>query len=148
MDGTVQTFPCTIAEADETTIIVYYRMVRDHNLHGIHLNAGELTVGYFWCDRPYNLYHWVRSDGSTAAYYFNVGAVTRWDGATLAWNDYAVDVLATPDGRLDVLDEDEIPDDCDQNLRDEISRGRDVILRDLPTLIASATATTARLLAP
>ena len=104
LDGTVQEFDCIVAARAQDHVVIRYRMVKDHNLHGVPLHAGELTFGYFWFDRPYNLYHWVRADGASVAWYFNIGSVTHFDGNTLRWRDDAIDILATPDGNVRVLD--------------------------------------------
>ena len=67
LDGRVQEFACDVTAREVDHVVIRYRMVKDHDLHGVSLHAGELTFGYFWFDRPYNLYHWVRTDGATAA---------------------------------------------------------------------------------
>jgi hypothetical protein len=56
------------------------------------------------------------------------------------------DVLATPDGRFQVLDEEELPPDLDPVLRRHIEACRDRIVAELPTLIAEIEARTATLL--
>lgn len=144
LDGRVQEFDCTVAARTDDHVVIRYQMVTDHDLHGVPLRAGELTFGYFWFDRPYNLYHWVRRDGSTAAWYFNIGSVTSFDGAVVAWRDDAIDILATPDGRVRVLDEDELPEDLDPTTRLAITTARDRVLAELPALIRDADASTAR----
>jgi len=145
--GHTQSFACDVALRTEQCIVVYYRMTRDYNLHGIPLQAGNLTVGYFWFDRPYNLYHWIERDGTTSAWYFNIGDVTSFDGSTLEWHDLAVDILATPSGRIDILDEDELPADLDPALRSRIMHARDVVLGALAELTSDADITSAHLLA-
>ena len=52
-------------------------------------------------------------------------------------------MLATPDGRVQVLDEDELPPDLDPALRRYVEEARDRILRDLPDLIAESEARSA-----
>ena len=145
--GRTQSFACDVAMRRDDCLVVYYRMTQDYNLHGIPLQAGNLTVGYFWFDRPYNLYHWIECDGTTSAWYFNVGDVTSFNGSTLEWHDLAVDILATPSGRIDVLDEDELPADLDPALRSRIMHARDVVLGSLTELTREADITTAHLLA-
>jgi len=48
----------------------------------------------------------------------------------LEWRDLTLDVLATPAGRLDVLDEHELPKDLDPVLRTRIAAGKQAILTD------------------
>lgn len=144
LDGRVQEFDCHVVAREHDHLVIRYQMVRDYNLHGVPLYAGEYTFGYFWFDRPYNLYHWIRRDGSTAAWYFNIGAVTAFDGSVLRWRDDAVDVLATPDGRVRVLDEDEVPDGLEPTARQSIFAARDQVLAELELLIENAQTSTAR----
>lgn len=147
LDGRVQEFDCAVVARSHDHIVIRYRMVSDHDLHGIPLFAGELTYGYFWFRRPYNLYHWVRRSGETAAWYFNIGSVTNFDGKTLHWRDDAIDVLATPDGRVRVLDEDEVPADLDAGARQAIFAARDRVLAEITSLTVDADAATAALFA-
>jgi predicted RNA-binding protein associated with RNAse of E/G family len=140
LSGRVDRFRCDVAARSSSEVVVHYRVPRARSVHGVSLPEGTLTVGYFWTDRPYNLYHWVAPDGRTLAHYFNVGDVTRLTADLLEWRDLAVDVLATPDGRVRVLDEDELPPDLDPALRRYVQAARDRILADLPDLIRDSEA--------
>ncbi len=57
----------------------------------------------------YNVYHWLDRAGQTLGYYFNICDETRITAEVIEWRDLTVDVLAIPGGRLDVLDEHELP---------------------------------------
>jgi predicted RNA-binding protein associated with RNAse of E/G family len=133
--GLRRRFVCDVVERSTEHAVVLYRMRGAATVHGVEILAGSLSVGYFWRDRPYNVYHWLTPAGRTLAHYVNVGDVTAYDGAVIEWHDLAVDVLATPDGRVRVLDEDELPPDLDPALRRHVEDARDRVLRDLPTLI-------------
>jgi hypothetical protein len=145
LGGRVERFPCDLVSRSPERLVVLYRVPAARRVHGVDLPAGALTVGYFWTTRPFNLYHWVESEGRTLAHYFNVGEVTRLSADTLEWRDLAVDVLATPDGRVLVLDEDELPPDLDPVLRGHIEDARDQVLRDLPDLVRDSEAESARI---
>lgn len=80
------------------------------------LAPGTLSVVYFWFDRPYNVYHWLNG-GETLVHYVNIGRFRSLNERALVWDDYAVDVLAFPDGAVEVVDEDEIPDTTDSATR-------------------------------
>ena len=41
-------------------------------VHGVDLPAGTVSVGHFWSDRHYNVYHWLEPAGKTLGYYFNI----------------------------------------------------------------------------
>jgi hypothetical protein len=147
LGGRVDRFVCEVVERSGNHIVVLFRVRRDGDVHGVRVPAGTRSLGYFWVDRPYNVYHWVAPDGATVGLYANVGDVVRLEERELEWRDLVVDVLATPDGAARVLDEDELPVDLDPAARRRIAAGRDRILGDLPTLLAELERRSAELLA-
>jgi len=96
---------------------VIYRMPAAYQLEDILLPRGSRSLGYFWQDRPYNTYHWIDDKQDTLALYFNVCDQTRIGEDTIEWRDLVVDVLITPDRRCRILDEDELPENLDCDLR-------------------------------
>jgi len=106
------------------------------HVHGIDLPAGTVTFGHFWTDRFYNVYHWLDARGGTIGFYFNLADGTVIGDGQLEWRDLTLDVLATPSGRLDVLDEDELPRDLDAAARAHIATGKQAILSDSRQLMA------------
>ena len=72
------------------------------------LAAGTVTIGHFWTDRTYNVYHWLERD-RTIAFYVSVADETTIDDTVIAYTDLIVDVLLRPHGAIEVLDEDELP---------------------------------------
>jgi predicted RNA-binding protein associated with RNAse of E/G family len=98
------------------------------------LRAGTLSFGYFWADRSYNVYHFLHA-GKTLAYYVNVGRLRSIGDAEVVWDDYAVDVLATPDGSVEVLDEDEVPETTAQPIRDFIADATAQVLAEIGNII-------------
>ena len=82
------------------------------HVHGVDLPAGTVSFGHFWEDRGYNVYHWLDGAGRTVGYYFNIADETRISPNVNSWRDLVLDVLATPDGRCQVLDEHELPARC------------------------------------
>jgi hypothetical protein len=143
LSGRLDRFVCEVYSRDDEQLIVLFRLPRARDVHGVHLPEGTLTVGAFWRSRAYNLYHWVHSEHGTLAYYFNIGDVRSWGAAEFEWDDLAVDILATPGGRVQVLDEDELPPDLDPQRRAYILAARDEVLRDLPRLMETAEQTAA-----
>ncbi len=105
-------------------------MPKDVRLEDILLPAGSVSLGYFWEDRAYNVYHWIDEKHATRALYFNIADSTRISEDAIAWRDLSVDVLISPDGRCRVLDEDELPADIDPGLLAYIESARDELCRD------------------
>ena len=105
-------------------------------VHGVELPAGTVTFGHFWTDRLYNVYHWLDPRGQTVGFYFNLSDSTIIGEGRLEWRDLTLDILVTPAGRLEVLDEDELPLDLDDALRARIEQARASLLSELPLVTA------------
>jgi len=112
----------------------------------ITLAPGTLSVGYFWCDRPYNVYHWLYR-GKTLLYYINIGRFAALTGEALVWDDYAVDILAFPDGAVEVIDEEEIPEAVDTTTRALIADATATVLAEFDVIVAAVEEETPSLLA-
>lgn len=131
-------FTCEVYSQTDDELIALFRLPEPRDVHGVWLPAGTITVGYFWRKRPYNLYHWLDKKGRTLAYYFNIGDVRSWGPTEFEWDDLAVDILSSPSGRTQVLDEDELPEDLATERKEYIFSARDEVLRDLTALVETA----------
>lgn len=138
LSGREARFTCEVFSHTEDELVALFRLPEPRDVHGVWLPAGTITVGYFWRTRPYNLYHWLDKRGRTLAYYFNIGDVRSWATTEFEWDDLAVDILASPSGRTQVLDEDELPEDLPDERRVYILSARDEVLRELATLTETA----------
>ncbi len=130
LDGCEKRFHCRVIEGDQRRVVVLYIAPAAMHVHGVDLPAGTVTFGYFWTDRLYNVYHWLDGRGETIGFYFNLSDQTVIGDGHLEWRDLTLDVLATPAGRLEVLDEDELPADLDETTRAHIEEARRSILAD------------------
>ena len=65
------------------------------------------TVEYYWLDRWYNVFRFLKDDGSTRLWYCNVNTPPQFEGDTLTYIDFDIDILVQPDFSFQVLDEDE-----------------------------------------
>jgi predicted RNA-binding protein associated with RNAse of E/G family len=132
LDGREKHFQCKWLDGDPTRgrVMVLFVSTEDMLVHGVALPAGTVTFGHFWTDRPYNAYHWMNPRGETIGIYFNLSDRTQMTNDLLQWRDLAVDILTTPGGRVEVLDEDELPAELDPELRRWIDRGKAAILDD------------------
>ena len=130
--GERKTFDCELLTRADAEVVVIYRMPRDLPLaiEDILLPEGTVSLGYFWENRPYNVYHWIDDALATRALYFNIADSTRISEDRIDWRDLAVDVLISPDGRCRVLDEDELPADLETALLRYIETVRDELCAD------------------
>jgi Protein of unknown function (DUF402) len=134
LDGTVRTYPCEGVEVADGHAVLLYRITASGRVADVSLAPGTLTVAYYWTDRPYNVYHWIAPSGDTLAYYFNLSGPVRIGLDRVEWEDLEVDVLVTPDGRVQVLDEDAVPAAAAARLP-EIARARERVLADRRTVV-------------
>jgi uncharacterized protein len=134
--GREKRFDCRLISGDQSQAVVLWVASEPMHVHGIDLPAGTLSLGYFWTDRHYNVYHWLDRSGRTVGFYFNICDRTRIDGQSIEWRDLVVDVLSTPAGRLEVLDEDELPADLDAETMTHIEAGKRAVLASPAALIA------------
>jgi len=135
LTGERKLFDCELLSLTAGEAVVIYRMPRDITLEDLLLPRGGRSLGYFWEDRAYNVYHWVDDNLQTLALYFNICDNTRISPAQIAWRDLTVDILVTPDLRCRVLDEDELPDDIDSKLLSRINATRDALCADAARLL-------------
>ncbi|MDH3636036.1 MAG: DUF402 domain-containing protein [Gammaproteobacteria bacterium] len=134
--GERKEFNCELLKRAKGEIAMIYRMPRDIQLEDLLLPKNSISIGYFWEDRAYNAYHWIDHQCQTLALYFNICDNTHISTDQVAWRDLAVDVLISPDLRCRVLDEDELPDDLDRNLRAYIETARDALCADPGRLLS------------
>jgi hypothetical protein len=130
LDGREKRFDCRLLALapDGRHAAVLWIAPEPMHVHGVDLPAGTVSVGHFWTDRHYNVYHWLDRAGRTLGYYFNICDETRIAAGVIDWRDLTVDVLAIPGGRLDVLDEHELPAELPPGISGHIAAGKEAIL--------------------
>jgi len=146
LDGKVVEYPCKglLFEPGARAVILCEIAEAEPVVGGrLTLDPGTRSYGYFWLDRPYVPYHWL-VDGRTWLHYVNLGRVVSIEPGRVVWDDYAVDVLVWPDGRVEVVDEDEIPPDTDESIVAFIAEAKERLLAELDDVIASVERETAR----
>ena len=77
-----------------------------HHLLG-DIPRGTRTIEYYWLDRWYNVFRFLKADGSTRLYYCNVNMPPKLEGDALTYIDLDIDILVQPDLSYRVLDLDE-----------------------------------------
>ena len=134
--GVEKRFDCRRVAGDDRHAVVLWVAREPMHVHGIDLPAGTVSLGHFWTDRHYNVYHWLDADRRTVGFYFNICDRTRIDEHVIEWRDLVIDVLSTPGGRLEVLDEDELPNNLDPETLSHIEIGKRAILTSPGALVA------------
>jgi predicted RNA-binding protein associated with RNAse of E/G family len=138
LDGTVSEYRCERLSLEiDRRAVLRYAIDREWVIGdtGIVLRPGHITIGHYWSDRPYNVYHWLDGD-RTIAYYCNVATDTVIHEDLVGYTDLVVDVLLRPSGETIVLDEEELPPDLAPARRIVIARALEAIASGPRRLIA------------
>lgn len=137
LDGRVRHFVSDCLLLDSSRAILLYEIDEPEIVAGrLELPSGTCSYGYFWLDRSYNVYHWLH-EGKTLAYYINLGRCRSITDRELVWDDYAVDVLVRPSGDVEVLDEDELPENVDPSIRRFVTKAQALVFDQLEQIIQS-----------
>jgi uncharacterized protein len=138
LDGSVVEYACEPLVVEEgRRAVVRYVTTQDRPLQGtdLVLRNGTVTIGHFWTDRPYNIYHWLEN-GRTVAFYVSIAADTTIEPETIAYRDLVVDVLIRPSGAIEILDEDELPPSIEPRYRLVIAKALETCVTEAKRLTA------------
>ena len=138
LDGTVVEYACeSLIVEPARRAVVRYVSERDRAIEGtdLVLRAGTVTVGHFWVERPYDVYHWLDGD-RTLALYVNIAADTSIEESVIGYTDLVVDVLLRPGGAIEILDEDDLPPSLEPRYRLAIAKALEACITEPRRLIA------------
>lgn len=137
LDGSVAEFACeALAVEPGRRAVLRYVVDREWPIAdtALRVPVGAVTIGHYWTDRPYNVYHWL-VDGRTLGYYCNVAADTVISTDAVRYLDLTVDVLLRPSGAIEILDEEELPTDLAPAHRLVIAKALEVLVSSPRALI-------------
>jgi predicted RNA-binding protein associated with RNAse of E/G family len=138
LDGTLVEYACdALIVVPGRRAVVRYVSGEDRAIEGtdLVLKKGTVTIGHFWADRPYGVYHWLEGT-RTIAFYVNVATDTTIEDSTVAYIDLVIDVLLRPGGAIEILDEEELPPTLDPRYRLAIAKALEVCVTEGRRLIA------------
>ena len=138
LDGSVVEYVCEpLVVEPGRRAVVRYVTAQDRPIEGtdLVLRQGTVTVGHFWTDRPYNVYHWL-DHGRTVALYVSIATDTTIAPALIAYRDLVVDVLIRPSGAIEILDEDELPPSIEPAYRLAIAKALETCVTEARRLTA------------
>lgn len=148
-------FTCELLTFREGYAVLKYVIDENRSVGGVLLPRGTITLALYYSDRFYNLYYWISPRDSSVgeepievrsktpwahdiACYFNIAELVRLSPQEIVYRDLVVDILVLPDGRSKVLDEAELPEHLDPELRHRIATTRDELLADHSRIIDEA----------
>jgi protein associated with RNAse G/E len=142
-------YPCSLLEQTPDRLVLSYSISMAERIAELDLPAGSTSYGYYWPQHPYNVYHWMDPDGKTLGFYVNLSGPVFIGEDYVEWTDLVIDVLILPDPtlgyRVQVLDEDEVPDDIDGSLKLHLVSALHEVMHSWPALVRSVAAHSSRL---
>lgn len=137
-DGRVhRRWPARVARLEGSLVVldaVFEEEIR-HPLLGT-IVSGTISTEYYWTDRWYNVFRFLEPSGELRNFYCNVNSPAEYDGETLTFTDFDIDVLVRPDFSFAILDEDEFAVNAARfDYPSEISRRVREALAELVALI-------------
>jgi predicted RNA-binding protein associated with RNAse of E/G family len=138
LDGSVVDYACEALVVEPgRRAVVRFVTEQDRTLEGtdLVLQKGTVTIGHFWTDRPYNVYHWLER-GRTVALYVSIATDTTIEPTAIAYRDLIVDVLIRPSGAIEILDEDELPPSLEPRYRLAIAKALETCVTEARRLTA------------
>jgi protein associated with RNAse G/E len=134
--GKIKEFDCVLAEKKTDEVVIVYKISAPLRFLEVDLPSGVRSFGYYWARRNYNVYHWVSEDNKTIVFYFNVSRSTEILDDRVYWQDMIVDIALFSDGKMEVLDEEEIPPDMNSEDRRLIEKTKKEILSNAKEITA------------
>ena len=142
LSGTEVTYDCELVALSDKLGILKYSIDRQWQVGSVTLQPGAVTYGFYWPDRPHVLYKWLDKSGDALGDYFNIADSVILSEQEFSWRDLVVDILVLPTGQVEVLDEDEIPEYLDEELRHYIESAKRMLLRNCQEVAAETSALT------
>ncbi len=135
LSGELHEYHCELVLLTDTFGVLRYVIDREYHLDGITLYPGEVTLAFYWTNRPYTLYSWRHNKPGQELYYFNIADRVSLSQAKFAWRDLVVDILIDGHENAHILDEDDLPSNLDLELRDYIKRANHHLLTNYHQII-------------
>lgn len=132
--GGKRIFECELIYTDYQFGILKYVLEKSYTVSNLLLPKGAITYAFYWVDRPYTLYKWYIGR-KILANYFNIADRINLSDNKFEWRDLTVDILILPKGIVEVLDENEIPEGTDLEIKKYIYQNKEYILREYPQII-------------
>ena len=103
LNGTSQTFECDLVYRDDEALVIRYES------KGQYSALASVSEGYYWEGRNYLIYKMFR-EGRLVGHRFDVCRDVAFGTDSVAWTDLLLDFFFTPEGELQVHDEDDVED--------------------------------------
>jgi hypothetical protein len=105
----VWAYPGSILDQDDSGVLVRASFDRERvDLGLLELQRGDLFLEHYYFDRWYNIFSVYSGDnGPLKGWYCNIARPATLEAGRLRADDLALDYVVLPDGRMQLLDQDE-----------------------------------------
>ncbi len=131
-----KTFDCYLVERMQNEVVLAFRPSEEIQFLGITFGPNTVSLGYFWENRNYNVYHWKDVSGNTLLFYFNISKDTKFGADRVDWKDLIVDIAVKPHSKPAVLDEQEVPQNAQSEDIKLVQKSEEEILSKLEIIQA------------
>jgi protein associated with RNAse G/E len=140
-DSSIAEYECMTLNVQEQSAVLFYIIEQSFTIQtdriGLTIPEGSYTLGYYWTNRPYNLYFWRDREGKYLGSYFNIVRNTKISNEAVSYEDLIIDLLVLPNGEYFVLDEHELPEPMEQfengfvkHALDSLTESLNIVLSD------------------
>jgi hypothetical protein len=85
-----------------------------------YIPKGTTSLIYFWTDKNINMCHWIGPDNKSIGCFFNACTDTVISSSSVIWWDLWLDCFISSKGDFLMLDEDEVPNALDPELKQKV----------------------------
>ena len=109
-DGTWREYGCTLLYRSPSLVVVRFVMEKGGEIFGtpVVIPPGSVSHGYFWTNRPYNLYRMRTMTGDVLAHRFDAVTDVRITGEGVEYRDLVLDWWVDADGGIIEEDREEL----------------------------------------
>lgn len=135
LTGEIRIYDCELLSLGDDIGILRYILEKQHTVSSQVLPKNTQTYACYWATRPYTLYRWYSPQGEHLGDYFNIADQVRLNRTQFEWRDLVVDIFISPQGRVLILDECELPPDINSDLLNFIQQATKSIIRNYKAIL-------------
>jgi len=103
-----QRFLCNVLHREANYLVVSFHSEKEGNIKDIVIPSGSTTIAHYWTDRGYVVWRMYEPEGLPIGTLFHIVKNVTITDRHVQYLDLIVDIWIAPDGKLRVLDEDEL----------------------------------------
>ncbi|MBS4207391.1 DUF402 domain-containing protein [Bacillus sp. FJAT-50079] len=139
-DSNVVEYKCKLLNAQDQKLVLFHIIEDSFTMlagqNKLTIPKGSYTIAYYWENRPYNLYFWRDNKGNYLGSYFNIVKNTCINDNMVTFEDLIIDILALPNGKYFILDEDELPEALKNFENGSVQYALNLLIESMDTVLS------------